>query len=60
VETAVEIMNMTGDVIYTERIMCPGNCSDYPVNMESELPPGVYVVNLTTNGWRNTKRLLVK
>jgi hypothetical protein len=60
VETAVEIMNMTGDVIYSERIMCGGNCPDYPVNINRELPPGVYVVNLTTNGWRNTKRLLVK
>jgi ELWxxDGT repeat protein len=60
VETDIEIMNMTGDVVFAERIQCGGNCSTYLMNVNKHLVPGVYLVNMNTNGIRSWKRLLVK
>jgi hypothetical protein len=51
---------MTGEVVFTERIQCGGNCSDYLINIDKELVPGVYLVNMKTNGVRRWERLLVK
>jgi hypothetical protein len=60
VETDIQIMNMTGEVVFAERIQCGGNCSTYLMNVNKQLVPGVYLVNLKTNGIRSSKRLLVK
>jgi large repetitive protein len=60
VETDIEIMNLTGEVVFAERIRCGGNCSTYLMNLNKQLVPGVYLVNLKTNGFRNSRRLLVK
>jgi ELWxxDGT repeat protein len=60
VETHIEIMNMTGEVVFADRIQCGGNCSTYLMNVNKQLVPGVYLVNLKTNGIRNSRRLLVK
>jgi len=60
VETQVEIINLTGEVVYTERIRCGGDCGTYLMNINQELVPGVYMVNMHTNGARFSKRLLVK
>ncbi len=60
VETLVEITNMTGEVIFRDRITCGGNCSAYLMNINKALVPGIYLVNMSTNGTRLSKRLLVK
>ena len=60
IETHVEIINMTGEVVFAERISCGGNCSAYLMNINKQLVPGVYLVNLKTHGTRFSKRLLVK
>ena len=60
IETQVEIINITGDVVFAERILCGGNCSSYLMNVNKQLVPGVYLVNMSTNGVRSSKRLLVK
>ena len=60
VETEVQIMSMTGEVVLKERIECGGNCGTYLMNINKQLVPGVYVVNMKTNGVRTSKRLLVK
>ncbi|MEX2231396.1 MAG: PA14 domain-containing protein [Cyclobacteriaceae bacterium] len=60
VETQVEIINMTGEVVFADRILCGGNCSAYLMDINKHLVPGVYLVNMKTNGTRNSRRLLVK
>jgi hypothetical protein len=60
IETQVEIINITGDVVFSDRILCGGGCGSYLMNINKELVPGVYVVNMNTNGVQSSKRLLVK
>ena len=60
IETHIEIINITGDVIFAESILCGGNCSSYLMNINKQLVPGVYVVKMETNGVTSAKRLLVK
>lgn len=60
VETEIQIMKMTGEVVFADRISCGGDCSSYLVRINKQLVPGLYMVNMKTNGTRSTKRLLVK
>jgi hypothetical protein len=60
IETQVEIINITGDVIFSDRILCGGGCGSYLMNINKQLVPGVYLVNMKTKGVRISKRLLVK
>jgi hypothetical protein len=56
----LEIQRMTGELVYSKRFTCEGNCENYSTSVDEELPPGVYMVNVTMDGKRTTKRLLVK
>lgn len=60
VETGVQIIDLTGEVIYAERISCGGDCGSYLLNMRKQLAPGLYLVKMNTNGSKVSKRLLVK
>lgn len=60
IDTDIEIINLTGDVVYAERVTCGGDCSSYLMNMNKQLVPGVYIVNMKANGQKFSKRLLVK
>lgn len=60
INTLVEIVNITGVVVFADRISCVGGCRDYSMIINKPLPPGVYLVNMETNGSRLSKRLLVK
>jgi ELWxxDGT repeat protein len=60
IETQVDIVNLTGDVVFSERISCGGDCSSYLMKVNEQLVPGVYLINLKANGMRSSKRLLVK
>lgn len=60
IETQVEIINITGELVHVERIRCGGDCSTYPMNINQQLVPGVYMVKMKTNGIRFLQRLLVK
>jgi hypothetical protein len=59
-ETKVEIQRMTGEIVYSKSFSCDGSCDNYSASVDQELPPGVYMVNVITEGRRATKRLLVK
>ena len=59
-ETQVEIINITGVVIFAERISCDNGCGGYNMSFDKPLSPGVYLVNMESNGRRLSKRLLVK
>ncbi len=60
VATYVEVMNISGEVVHAERLICGGNCGTYVMNINKGLVPGVYVVKMNTNGTMLHKRLLVK
>lgn len=60
VETQVEIVNMTGEVVISDRISCGGDCGAYLMNLNGKLVPGIYLVKLSTNGVALSRRLLVK
>ena len=60
VKTRVEIINMTGEVVFTETISCGGDCLDYLISINEQLVPGVYLVNLKTKGTTHLQRLLVR
>lgn len=59
-DTKVEIQRMTGEIVYSRNFSCNGSCDNYSASVDQELPPGVYMVNVITEGRRATKRLLVK
>lgn len=60
VETNVEIISMTGEVIFRDHILCGGDCSQYLMNIDKQLTPGIYLVNLKANETQVSRRLLVK
>jgi hypothetical protein len=60
IESHVEIINLTGGVVYQERIRCGGDCSTYLMDIHEQIVPGVYMLNMRTNRTRYSKRLLVK
>lgn len=59
-EAQIQIINMTGEVVFTDRVSCDGDCSAYLIKLNKQLVPGIYVVNIHLNGFRIAKRLLVK
>lgn len=60
VEIDITIMNISGEVVFAERMQCDGDCRSYLMNLNRALIPGVYVVTMKTNGGRYLKRLLVR
>ena len=60
IETSIEVVRMTGEVIYAETTYCESDCGGRPITFNRDLSPGVYVVNVVRNGKRMSKRLLVK
>ena len=60
IPTQIEIINLMGEVVFKERISCGGDCSTYLLNINEQLVPGVYLINLKVNGAGYSKRLLVK
>lgn len=59
-ETVVEVLRMTGEMMFSEKIFCAAGCDGFSVSVKKEIPPGVYLVNVVSNGERQTRRLLVK
>lgn len=60
VETEILIMNMAGRRIFEDRISCGGSCTQYLIQLQERLPAGLYLVNMKTNGFTVSKRLMVK
>jgi hypothetical protein len=59
-KSKIEIQRMTGEIVYSKEITCDGGCETYSLPVDRALAPGVYMVNVITNGKRSSKRLLVK
>lgn len=60
IHTRIEIINMTGEIVFTENLRCGGGCDSYLMKINKQLVPGLYLVNMKTNGMRTSKRLLVR
>lgn len=60
IRTQLEIINMTGELVFSESIYCGGDCTDYLVDINKQLVPGIYLITLKTNGSKTSRRLLVK
>ncbi|MEX1241581.1 MAG: T9SS type A sorting domain-containing protein [Cyclobacteriaceae bacterium] len=55
----VEIIDMRGDVVFSEQINC-GDCDTYAMQVKKNLLPGVYIVRVKNDDNRFVKRLLIK
>lgn len=60
VNTSIEIINFTGEVVFRDKILCGGDCSQYLMNVDKELSPGIYLVRMRANDVQLSRRLLVK
>ncbi|MEX1240199.1 MAG: Ig-like domain-containing protein [Cyclobacteriaceae bacterium] len=62
VEKTIEIIGMKGEVVHVQNIVTSRSLDDGPtiINIEKELKPGFYVINVISNGRRSSSRLLVK
>lgn len=62
-EKSIEIIGMRGEVIHAQNISRTNrSLPDDPtiINIEMELKPGLYLMNMITNGRRSSRRLLVE
>lgn len=59
-ETTIEVLRMTGDRVYSGKVSCKAGCEEFSLSIDRELRPGVYIVNVESNGKRQSKRLVVK
>ena len=59
-EANVEIVDMTGQIIYFHKIICEINCNKILIDIGKEFTSGVYMVNATINRKRFSKRLVVR
>lgn len=60
IETHIEIVNTTGEVVFGDRISCGGDCGSYLMNINKQLVPGVYLVRMKTREVTSVRRLLVR
>lgn len=60
IETVVEIINLSGNIVFAEKVTCGGGCDEYLLSLDKQLNPGIYLINLKANGGRYSKRLIVK
>lgn len=58
--TAIEIISITGEVVYSQVGDCEGDCDVYAVKIQEHLIPGVYLVRIRNNENSTLRRLLVK
>jgi hypothetical protein len=56
----IEIVKMTGEVMYAENFADEGPGKRYHVKYNGVVPPGLYLVTVTKNGKRFARRLSVK
>jgi hypothetical protein len=60
-EAQVKVISMRGEVVHAETIHCEGgDCSSAPMIFRNDLLPGIYMVNVMSNGKRWATKLIVK
>ena len=58
-QAIVQIVSETGSVVHEERITCNDDCRSYLLNLNSQVTPGVYLINVLMDRRRLTKKLIV-
>jgi len=58
-QTFIEVMNITGEIIFSEPVDCENDCQSYRIQASEDLTAGVYMIRVTNGGNRVVKRLLV-
>jgi hypothetical protein len=59
-ESKIEIQRITGEIVYSVKFNCGFDCTEYSMPLSDEFTPGVYLVNVITNGRKFSKRLFIK
>jgi hypothetical protein len=58
-QALVQIVSESGSVVHEERIRCQDDCRSFSLNLNSEITPGVYLINVLMDRRRLTKKLVV-
>jgi hypothetical protein len=58
-EAEIQILSVTGNILYQNRIFCNGNCTTISIPLGEEFTAGIYMVKVF-NGRRLFKRLIIK
>lgn len=59
-EMLVEILNITGEVIFSDKVNCQGDCGTYAMHIKKTLMPGIYLIRIGNDGNRILRRVLVE
>jgi len=57
-ETEIQITNASGQLVYKETLNADKGINTYSFNDKAGLPPGIYFVDLVSNGEVVTKKLI--
>jgi hypothetical protein len=56
----LQVVRMTGEVVYTNKFQCNGNCASVELDFENRVRPGLYLLKGTDGQQSFTRRLIVK
>lgn len=56
----IQLMSMTGEVVYSNRFNCDGQCESVELDLTGRVKPGLYLLKGTDGEKTFTRRLLVK
>jgi len=57
-EVEIQISNSSGQLVYKETVTADKGFNTYSFNDQAGLPPGIYIVNMISNGMAVTKKLI--
>jgi ELWxxDGT repeat protein len=56
----VQLLSLTGEVVYSNKIECGGDCGSVELDFENRVRPGLYLLKGTDGKQSFTRRLIVK
>lgn len=59
-DVRIEIMRITGQLVYAGKINCDARCDDYMLPVNGIFTPGVYVISVINGNNRVSKRLMIR
>lgn len=59
-KNVVEVRRMTGEVVTRREFNCRAGCEEQSLSVRDLLTPGVYIVDVLTNGTRSSRRIVVR
>lgn len=55
----VEILSLTGVIVYTDVITCENNCKEISISIDKKFTPGIYLLNAVIDRKRYSKKLVI-